>query len=143
MKRERGFSLLELVVVMMIVAAGFVGIASLLGSNVRSLDANEIVQQATQHAQYCTERAMQQRRDSGYAAFPANFSCSANPNTSPAACGTGQIGFSCGAFVSATYTGGADTACPSGVSCRDVTITATHAASGLNASISLMLANYL
>lgn len=138
MKREHGFSLIELVIVMVLVGAGFVGIATLLGSNVRSLDTNEILQQATQHAQHCAESAMQIRRNLGYTWFNTNvFSCGANP-----AGFTYSTAASTPPLVSAAYTGGANTACPNGISCRDVTITATHTATGLNASISLLLVNH-
>lgn len=147
--RRKGFSLIELVIVIVIISVGLVGIVSQFGNNTTSLSTNETLQQATQYAQECAEMLIAKRRsnDGGFTQFKSNGSFS---------CGTSPFG-SANAFtrqpndaapdIGDTYTGVAGTCnsntpcpCPVGVLCRDVPITVTSGS--LSASITVMLVDY-
>lgn len=129
-----GFTLIELVIVMVVISAGLLGLTSLFSNTSGSMSTNEILQQATQYAQECAEKAIATRRANGFAWFAANtFTCGGNPS-----------GFTRTANpVGAIYTGTATGACPNGISCRDVSITvASTANASLSSSITVMLVNY-
>lgn len=144
--RRKGFSLIELVIVIVIISVGLVGIASQFGNNTTSLSTNETLQQATQYAQECAELAISQRRNQGFDSFAAT----------PFSCGTDPANFTRTANpVGAIYTGVSSGACnghdpcpcpyfnSAGLSCRDVSIIVTSTANNaLNASVTLMLVNY-
>ena len=136
MRRAVGFSLIELIIVMVIISVGILGMTSLFGSSVKSLSTNETLQQAAQYAQECAENVMGKRRNLGFAWFAANtFSCGANPS-----------GFSRTQNpVGSLYTGTGTGACPSTttLNCRDVSITVTSTTDAtLSSSITLMLVDY-
>lgn len=126
---------MELVIVMIVISGGLLGLSSLYSNTSISMSTNEILQQAAQYAQECAERAIATRRGQGFAWFATNtFSCGSNP-----------AGFTRSANVGSPYTGTASpaTACPDGVSCRNVVITAISTANAsLSSSITVMLVNY-
>lgn len=131
MSRQRGFSLIELVIVMLIISGGVLGLAGAFGNAAKSLTINESLQQAAQYGQECAEKALANRHDNGFAGMAA-FACDANP-----------AGYTRVAAVGAVYTGTAVSACPNSIQCRDIVITTTSTSNGtLNSSITVMLASY-
>ena len=130
MRRAMGFTLIELVLVMVVISVGLVGLASLFGNTLNGLTTNETVQQAAQYAQECAERVIATRRDLGFdSASITTTMCDPSPN-----------GFARAVTVPATYTGTSTSACPNGATCRDIGITVTK--SGLSSSITIMLVSY-
>jgi len=142
MRRDRGFTLIELVTVMVIVSVGLLGLTSLFSNSTKSLSTNEILQQAAQYAQGCAESAVSTRRDKGFAWFAANtFSCGNNPGgfTYSNAGSTPPL---VGNLYSGTGTG--TDPCPGGtLNCRNINITVTSTANtALSSSITVMLVSY-
>ncbi len=137
--RTDGFTLIELVIVMIIVSVGVLGLVLAFSNASKSLSINETLQQAAQYAQECGESAMVTRRNQGFAWFATNtFSCN-NPSN-----------FTRTVSVN-TYTGPASGACngnnpcpcPSGVACRDIAIEARSTLNtSIYSSIVVMLVNY-
>jgi len=129
MRRALGFSLIELVMIIVIIGIVSTGFVSAFSTSTLSLNKNEILQQATQYAQECAERAVATRKEVGFSAFPSNFSC-ANP-----------ANFTRTVVVGNVYTNSG--ACPSGVNCRNITITvASTIDPSLTSPITIMLADY-
>ncbi len=133
MHRSHGFTLIEMVVVMLIISGGLIGLTSLFSNTAHSLTTNELMQQATQYAQECAERLMATRRHNKFDWFVSNtFSCGGNPSD-----------FTFASTVSAIYSGDTTTACPNLANCRDVSISVTSTANAsLNSVINLLLVEY-
>ena len=134
-KRLRyGFSLIELVMVIVVISVGLLGISSLFVKSTDSLDKNEIIQQAAQYAQECAERALTKHRALGFDQFTP-FDCGVNPagfNYSTATSTPPLVG---------TAYSGTGSPCPTGTNnCRDINIrvTSTNDAA-LYSAITLML----
>ena len=135
-----GFTLIELVIVMVIIAVGLLGMTSLFSNTSTSLSTNETLQQATQYAQECAEKAITTRRSQGFSWFASNtFTCGTAPtgfnrtaNPVSAICTSASVSPDC-------------STCPSGMNCRRVDITVSSTTPGLtniNSSITLLLVNY-
>ena len=124
MNRPAGFTLIELVLVMIVISVGLLGLAAAFSNSARSLTTNETLQQATQSAQECAEKAMATRRSLGFSAMPG-FTCGNNPDLTPVASVT-------------SYSG---TACHTGDSCVQVNINVKPNAS-LSSAMTLMLVDY-
>ncbi len=143
----QGFSLIELIVIMVIISAGLIGMSSMFGNSATSLTTNETVQQATQYAQECAESAMATKRNFKFDWFLTNEFPIDLPTTD-LSCSSPINGFTrtvtlTPAFSTSPnnyYTGTSSTACPDTVHCRDITITVTKGA--LSSSITIMLADY-
>ena len=136
MRRDRGFTLIELVMVMIVVSVGLLGIASLFSTTSNALSTNETLQQAAQYAQECAERVTAVRRDLGFISTSINdVMCNLlgalPPGFTRTLTGTGSTD---------TYIGGASTACPNGVTCRNVGVTV--AGNSVSSSITVMLVDY-
>jgi prepilin-type N-terminal cleavage/methylation domain-containing protein len=129
---DAGFTLVELVIVIIVVAVGLLGIARMFGDSVSTLVVGEDVQRAAQQAQECAEMILAKRRTSGFgsvatttcddAEVPAGFIRAITLTEPP------------------TYTGSAATACPDGVTCQDVTVTVTKGS--ISAATTIMLVSY-
>lgn len=127
-----GFTLVELVVVMIVVSAGLLGIVTLFGNNISALVVGEDNQRAAQYGQECAERVLAVRQIQGFD--------SVNIATTMCDSLTLPGGFVRTVAVPATYTGTTTTACPNLATCRDVTVTVTKgSASSVTA---IMLASY-
>lgn len=138
MHRSGGFTLIELVIVMVVISAGLVGITATFGNASKSLSTNEAVQRAAQYAQECAERALATRRDLGFAWFATNtFSCGGNPSGYTRTVAVGNIYTG---PVSGACNGNNPCPCPSGITCRDVAIAVSNGL--LSSSITVMLVNY-
>jgi len=130
----KGFSLIELVIVMIIISVGILGIVSQLGNNTALLSTNETLQQATQYAQECAEKVTATRRNPGGFASVNNTICNALPAL--------PTGFARSAVVTTTSgTGIAPDPCPSGINnCKNVLVTVSNGA--LSSAVTVMLVNY-
>jgi type IV pilus assembly protein PilV len=128
----RGFTLVELVVVMIVVAVGLLGLASMFGDNVSSLVHGEGAQRSAQYAQECAERVLAVRRNLGFDSIQIAESTSA-PTCDSSALPTG---FSRSVVISA-YTGAA---CPSPSLCRQAVVTVSTGS--VSAESTLMLVGY-
>lgn len=135
MRPAAGFTLIELVIVMVIIAVGLLGMTSLFSNSSTSLSTNETLQQATQYAQECAEKAIATRRNNGFAAT-ASFSCGAAPTGFTRTAGITTYDSTAGC------NGHTPCPCPSGGTnnCRDITIAVASGA--LSSSITVMLVNY-
>lgn len=133
-KAKHGFTLVEMILVMIVISIGALGITRLFGNMGKSLSTNEIIQQATQYAQQCAEAVIAKQRDQGFSWFTNNtFSCGSNPTSFTLT--TNPVG--------ATYTGTSTSACPNGVSCRNASITATSTVNtALFSSVTILLVDY-
>lgn len=135
MRRASGFTLIELVIVMIVISAGLAGLASLFSNTSTSLSTNETLQRATQYAQECAEKVSATRHSpSGGFASISNTIC----DTLPAL----PAGFTRSAVVTTiSGTGIAPDPCPSGTNnCKSVLVTVTKGA--LSSSITVMLVDY-
>lgn len=113
-----GFTLLELVAVIVLISVGLAGLASMFGESGRALVIGEDVQTAAQHGQECAERFMATRRDLGFN----------DPSITTALCGANPDGFTRTVTPAGlpTYVGTATSACPNLATCRDIVITTTR-----------------
>lgn len=129
--RDRGFTLIELVAVMIVISVGLLGLASLFSNSSTSLSTNETLQRVTQYAQECAERAIATRRDLGFA--DASISSSLCDSLALPAGFTRSVGVT-------TYNG-TGSPCPSGTNnCKDVLVTVANGT--LSSAITVMLVNY-
>lgn len=115
MRAARGFSLIELI--MIIVAIGVMGalLATSYTQVPRSLEVNEGSQTGAQLAQQCSERVLAQRRNPAIGFAPiATGVCAGLP--APA-------GYAIVDVVDAAYAG---VACPAAGACKRVTVTVTR-----------------
>ena len=136
---RNGFTLIELVVVMLVISAGLLGIASLFGATTNSLSTNETVQQAAQYARECAERVVGMRRTLGFAS--ANISitmCNTTTDTPAGQMPPMAAGFS--RTVAITTYNGTGSPCPTGTAnCKDVVVTVTK--TPVSSLITIMLVN--
>lgn len=142
--RQYGFSLIELVIVMIIISVGLLGLAGMFGNVSTSLSTNETLQQATQYAQECAEKLIATRRSNdGFTQFKSNgsFSCGSNPS------GFTRLPNDAAPDTGSTYTGVVGTCnshtpcpCPVDVLCREIPITVTSGS--LSSSVTVMLVDY-
>lgn len=141
MRRIAGFTLIELVIVMVVISVGLLGLTGLFSNSTTTLTANENLQRATQYAQQCAEQVLATRRNS------TNFTVASF--TIPTVCSGNSDGFVRTATASAAYTntgsacnGNAQCPCPSGgtINCRDINISVAKGAT--SSSITVMLVDY-
>jgi prepilin-type N-terminal cleavage/methylation domain-containing protein len=136
---HHGFTLVELIFVIVVLSIGFTGITNGYASLQRGLSRAEAAQKATQIAQSCAERMMSLRRLYAYGDTTVTNACTTAPAIS-------ETGYNAPAVTTATAS--ATDGCPSGVTCSKVTITVscptTSAVcpSGVSSSLSMLLASY-
>lgn len=126
---SRGFSLIELVLVMIILSIAGVAILAQFAQLGPGLLADESIQTATQLAQERAEQVLAERRASGYAAIPVGTVTDDLSTTSY----SNYIR----TVTTSAYTGAA---CPVS-DCRQVVITVSRDGS-TQAELNLMVANY-
>lgn len=121
MRSESGFTLIELIVVIVVISTGLAGLARLAVNSSTALVKGEEQQKTTRYAQECAERILKQRRDSGWASIgfgsPSNTLCSS------------PTGYTTTVTLSAAYSNAVATPwCPANsttsyvASCGDVTV---------------------
>ena len=137
MRSPAGFTLIELMIVMLVISVTVLGITATMSRASNSLSLNENLQQAAQYAQEGAEKVIAIRRDAGYTSSSINTDM-CNASNLPAM----SAGFSRTVTVQdVNGTGTGTDPCPSGTSnCKNVTITVTNGA--LSSSISLLLVYY-
>jgi prepilin-type N-terminal cleavage/methylation domain-containing protein len=127
MRKGGGFTLLEMIAVIVVLSVGIAGLAPLFGNATMAMVQGQVVQEAAQHAQDCADRVLGIRRASGFN--------SANINTTM--CDPAPTGFTRTVALSNVYTGAAGMACPTGVNCRDVVIAVNN-----QVQLTLLLVSY-
>lgn len=141
MNRQAGFTLIELVIVIVIVSIGLLGVISLFSNTWTSLSTNETLQQATQYTQECAESVIAKRRSSSFASFALPSLCNGTTTVNSVTfVRTATLG---GLYdTSGGCNGHAVCPCPSGGTnnCRDILITVTSGS--VSSSITVMLVNY-
>jgi len=137
MRGASGFTLIEVVLLMLVISFGLLGIASMFGNTSKALSTNETLQQAAQYAQECAEQVILKRREKTFAwADIAATMCDTNASLA----GTG---FSRTVTVPNDVvigTGDATSACPNTRSCKNIRIQV--AKGSLNADVTVMLVDY-
>jgi Tfp pilus assembly protein PilV len=135
----RGFTLIELVAIIVLLSVGSVAILGLFDQTGKSIATNQETQTGAQLAQECAEKIIAIRRNSGYAAIVTG--------NGTGVCGTGFAaigGFATAPTVNVTaHSSGSLSACPSATAgdCKQVDIQVDKA--GVRAaSLTLMLVNY-
>lgn len=127
-KRQTGFSLIELIMLVVVLSLLGVSLVQMLGQLSRGLSLTNDAQIAAQLAQECREWLLTVRRRSGYAMGSVQ-DCSA--------LGTFAGQGPAAVVQQAVYTG---VGCPSPASCKLFTINATYQSA--SASQTLMVVNY-
>ncbi|WP_201344407.1 type II secretion system protein [Thiohalobacter sp. COW1] len=128
-ERQTGFSLIELVMVIVILALASLAIGSQFMQSAQSWMLDERIQTASQLAQARAEQLLADRRLNDYSAVPAG--------TSTETLSGNYTGYTRTTAVSA-YAGAA---CPV-ADCRQVVITVTDSDGQVRAETTLMVANY-
>lgn len=148
--RIRGFTLIELVGVMLVISIGFLGIANLFANMDLALAKAEGQDKTLQYAQACAEYVFQSRRDLGYCTTAVPCTTTVNSVSVTYLSTTMCSSLLSSADSTAGYTLGPLTIsnsgttntgmCPTGAICRDVTIPSTGG--GMSSSVTITLANY-
>jgi type II secretory pathway pseudopilin PulG len=135
MRRAAGFTLIELIFVIVFISVALAGIAAMFANNNQALVLTEDVQKAAQYAQECAERVLTVRRSRGFS----------SSNLTSTMCTAGNLsdvpaGFTRTVTIGANYPGTNATACPNGATCKDVTVAVTKGSA--STSLLIMLASY-
>lgn len=113
MRRVSGFSLIELIIVIVLISVGLLGLSRLTGGLGKAVINTADLQTMSQYAQECAERVISTRRESGFA----------SPLLTRTLCDPSPASYVRTLTLPASYTGSASTpACQLGATCRDVTI---------------------
>jgi prepilin-type N-terminal cleavage/methylation domain-containing protein len=125
MKPHHGFTLIELVIVMVVVSIGTVSLLKLFANNNTSLNTSEAFQLATQYAQECADKVVADNRSG---TTIATTTCDTLPSVSPYT-------------RTVSVTADATSACPSGYSltCNDIQVTVSRSNPSVSASLVLMI----
>jgi prepilin-type N-terminal cleavage/methylation domain-containing protein len=118
MREARGFTLIELIMIMVVLGIMGAFLASTMAQLPRGLEVDTVAQTASQLAQQCSERVLARRRSSapgqGYASIViASDPCAGLPNLGYTVTGTVDLS-------------GSDPPCPPLASCKQVTVTVTR-----------------
>jgi prepilin-type N-terminal cleavage/methylation domain-containing protein len=146
----RGFTLIELVGVMLVISIGFLGLARLFANMDINLAKAEAQDKTLQYAQACAEYVFQSRRDLGYCttAVPCTTTvnsvnvtylsttmCASLVSTADTA-----AGYTVGPLTISNSGTSATGMCATGAVCRDVTIPSSGG--GVSSSVTITLASY-
>jgi len=139
MRRPSGFSLIELIVVIVLISVGLLGLSRLTGGLGKAMYGTADLQTMSQYAQECAERVISTRRESGFAsALLTSTLCDPSPAS-----------YVRTLTLPASYVGTASTpACPLGATCRDVIVKVCAGSvspcptTAQSASVTFMLVQY-
>jgi prepilin-type N-terminal cleavage/methylation domain-containing protein len=130
-RSARGFTLLEMVLVIVLLGVGTIGVLSMFGQVAKSLPASRDVQAAAQGAQACAEYILGARRSGQVAVADIDATiCNVLPAVS---------GFSRSVAVSDVSAGAA---CPDSAAGTCVQAVVTVASADVTSSVTLMVVNY-
>jgi prepilin-type N-terminal cleavage/methylation domain-containing protein len=139
MRAASGFTLLELVAVIVMASIAMAGAARLWSNANRGLEQAADAQRLSRYAQECAERVIQTRKDYGFTSTLINN----------AMCDPAPTSYIRTVTVPAISVGTTTTACPNGASCRDIVVKACAGTSGtscpstaVTASVTVMLVSY-
>ena len=124
--RQAGFSLIELVVVIVLLGIAAVVLLQQFSQAAGSLARNEQIQTAAQLAQGCAEHLLAVRRGQDYPTAIAT-DCASLPGIA--------------GYTTSVAPLGSPAACPLGASCEELQVTVNHGAD-MRAQLSLMLVEY-
>lgn len=131
--QQRGVTLLEMVLVIVVLGIAFTALSGLFATAVRSLPVNDRLQSAGQLAQSCAERILSARRTPDFV-FDADLSTLASSHCA----------FSDTAHTLSLTEAAAPLSpplCPTGLSCRHFTVTvAPTTGSGVSAQLDFLIA---
>ncbi len=130
-RRQAGFSLIELVVVIVLLGIAAVALLQQFSQAAGSLARNEQIQTAAQLAQEGAEDILALRREAGYA----------DPGLDPGIATDNLAGLFAGYSRTITITEPAGSGCPALALCKDVQVSITRGAATL-AQIDLLLVDY-
>ena len=126
--KARGFSLIELLVIIILLSIASVSLVSMFGQLGGNLAVNHDINASAQMAQECAEYLLVQRRENGYA-MNGITDCSAiadfNGNTPPTV------------TIDAAYTGAG---CPSLATCKLITVSGAYDSGG--ATVDFVVVDY-
>jgi prepilin-type N-terminal cleavage/methylation domain-containing protein len=129
MRSERGFSLIELVLVMILLGIFSVPLITLFARSTGSFDEDVAIQTGAQAVQQCAEHALGVRRRSTLG-YSTTFDANSCDTPAPPA------GYTRTLTITNGYTGGA---CPGGATCKRVQISVSETSHGTVASGDLVL----
>ncbi len=134
LKLDRGFSLVELIIAIVVLSIATVAVVSLHGGVFRGQTDNLDMMVGAQLLQDCAERVLTKRRrgTNGYLAVVNSSNCDVM---------SGLSGFSAPS-IAVTDVIGSGSPCPSGAQCKQVVITVSKGGVSL-APVNLQLVNYL
>jgi prepilin-type N-terminal cleavage/methylation domain-containing protein len=127
-KPNKGFTLIELVMVIVLLSISTAGLVTLFGQLTGSLSINNDIQTAAQLAQECAEHLLAARRQAGYD-LGGTTNCSALPTFN----GFGPPAVT----ISDPYAG---SACPATANCKLLTINATYGSGA--STVTVLLTDY-
>jgi prepilin-type N-terminal cleavage/methylation domain-containing protein len=132
--KSAGFTLIELVIVIVILTVGVVGIGSAFVYMSRSLGLNEDLQRSWQIAQECAEHVLAQAREprGSYASVPVG-SPSTACNSVPAVAGYTRT-------VNVTNMAAGSALCSAGWNCKQINISVTRGS--ITSTLNFMVVNY-
>jgi prepilin-type N-terminal cleavage/methylation domain-containing protein len=127
--RQSGVTLLEMVMVIVLVGVAFAALAGLFAMAVRALPLNERTQSTGQLAQGCVERILSARHTPGFvftteAAVLQSVYCAMTNNDHS---------------LLLTESVLSSSVCPTGLSCRHLTVRVTPIAGGVSSSLDFLL----
>lgn len=140
MRRPSGFTLIELVVVMVVISVGLLGIASLFSNTAKGLSINESMQQAAQYAQECAEHVLAVRYDLGFTSSSINDTMCNALGTTPGFTRTVTNAGANDTYTCPSPQAPSCSACPPSATCRNVAVTVDG--NSVSSSITIMLVNY-
>ena len=133
MRQSNGFSLIELIAVIVVISVGLAGLARMWGNASIAMPTGEEMQTTAQYAQECADIVLGTRRDIGFAALNTNL------------CDPAPTGYTRTVVLSNTYNNTvtsvcpvkASCPCPDNATCRDATITVSKGSA--SSDVKLML----
>ena len=140
-RHARGFSLIELIAIIVLVSVAAVGILSVMGNVVTTFDDNQDIQTAAQLAQECSEFVMAFRRSSLPAQGYANIANGVNTGICNAFTGIAGFGTPPAVVNVTAHTSASLAACPAtATECKQVVVTVSKGGT-VQARTEFMLAN--
>lgn len=129
MRNSSGFTMIELVVVIMVISVGLLSITRLFGTAVTGLNTTQDLQGASEHAQACAEEVLAYHHKTNMARVP--------DASLPALCTRTLTGFTRTLTLGTAYVNDpARPWCPTNVTCRDARV---QVVSTVNPSIQSVL----